>query len=86
MDLDTGYALGLRFAHPLLANVAGWVRSGALINPHPVLGDRAGERSRVSRSQRRTARDLAHLRRERSQPSTDNAPGPASASATSAQM
>jgi hypothetical protein len=33
LDLnDTGYALGLRFEHPLVATVAGWARGGALIN------------------------------------------------------
>jgi len=33
LDLnDNGYTLGLRFEHPLLANTAGWLRGGALIN------------------------------------------------------
>ena len=42
LDLnDNGYAVGLRFEHPLLASTAGWVRAGALIN-HIEVEDESG--------------------------------------------
>jgi len=43
LDLnDTGYALGLRFEHPLVSGTAMWVRTGALYN-HIEVGNEQGK-------------------------------------------
>lgn len=46
MDLDvenTGYAFGLKFQHPLLSDVEGWLRAGAIYN-HVELENGDGDR------------------------------------------